>query len=241
MSVITRRSALGLLAGAPFVQAQRTQRRNVLFIATDDLNNNLGCYGHPLVKTPNIDRIAADGVRFDRAYCQLPLCGPSRTSMMTGLSPDATKVYQNQSHFRSTVPNVVTMSQHFHQNGYFSARVGKIYHYGNPGDIGTDGLDDKASWNQVVNPKGIDKEEEHLLTNYTPQRGIGSSLSYYASPAKDEEHTDGKVAQETIGLMEKQQNEPFFLAAGFYRPHCPFIAPSKYFDMFPLESVGTVP
>ncbi len=241
MSMPSRRSILGLLAAAPFIQAQRAQRRNVLFISTDDLNNDLGCYGHPLVKTPNIDRLAAAGVRFDRAYCQMPLCSPSRTSMMTGLAPDATRIYELQTHFRSTVPNVVTLSQHFHQNGYFAARVGKIYHYGNPGQIGTDGLDDKPSWNQVVNPKGVDKEEEPLLTNYTPQRGIGSSLSFYASPARDEEHTDGMVAEETIALMEKHRNEPFFLGAGFYRPHCPFIAPTKYFDMFPLETVGTVP
>ncbi|MCU0227359.1 MAG: sulfatase [Bryobacterales bacterium] len=241
MAIHSRRSMLAALAAAPFIQAQRAQRRNVLFISTDDLNNDLSCYGHPLVKTPNIDRIAAAGVRFDRAYCQLPLCSPSRTSLMTGLSPDSTRVYELRTHFRDTIPNVVTLSQHFHQNGYFAARVGKIYHYGNPGQIGTDGLDDKASWNQVVNPKGIDIQEESVLTNYTPQRGIGSSLSFYASPARDEEHTDGMVAEETIALMDKHRNEPFFLGAGFYRPHCPFIAPSKYFDQYPLESVGTVP
>lgn len=241
MSSISRRSALAMLAGAPFIQAQRAQRRNVLFISTDDMNNDLGCYGHPLVRSPHIDRMAEEGVRFDRAYCQLPLCSPSRTSLMTGLAPDATRIYELQTHFRSTIPSVVTLSQHFRQNGYFAARVGKIYHYGNPGQIGTDGLDDKESWDHVVNPKGIDKEEEPLLTNHTPQRGIGSSLSFYSSPAADEEHTDGMVAEETIALMEKHRDEPFFLGAGFYRPHCPFIAPSKYFDMYPLSAVGTVP
>jgi iduronate 2-sulfatase len=241
MSSMSRRSALALLAGTPFIQAQGAQRRNVLFISTDDLNTDLGCYGHPLVKTPNIDQLASRGVRFDRAYCQLPLCSPSRVSIMTGLAPDTTRIYDLQTHFRDTIPNVTTLSQHFHQNGYFSARVGKIYHYGNPGQIGTDGLDDKASWNHVVNPRGIDKDEEPLLTNHTPQRGVGSSLSFYSSPASDEQHTDGMVAEETIALMEKHRDEPFFLGAGFYRPHCPFIAPSKYFDMFPLSSVGTVP
>ena len=123
------------------------------------------------------------------------------------------------------------------RNGYFAARVGKIYHYGNPGQIGTDGLDDPQSWNQVVNPKGVDKDEEKLLTNFTPKRGLGSSLSYYASPASDEEHTDGKVALETIKLLEAQQGRPFFIAAGFYRPHCPYIAPQKYFDLYPLEKI----
>ena len=235
-------ASLALTGGAPFVQAQRARRRNVLFIAADDLNNNLSCYGHPVVKTPHLDRLASNGVRFDRAYCQFPLCSPSRTSIMTGLAPDATKVYDLQLHFRETVPQVTTMSQHFQQNGYYAARVGKIYHYGNPGQIGTNGLDDKASWNHVVNPKGIDKtDEEPKLTNYTPSRGIGSAVAYYASPASDEQHTDGIVADATIDLMAKHRDEPFFLAAGFYRPHVPWIAPSKYFDAIPLDKVDTVP
>jgi len=241
MPSYSRREILSVLAAAPFIQAQRAQRRNVLFISTDDMNNDLGCYGSPLAHTPHLDRLAANGVRFDRAYCQFPLCSPSRTSIMTGLAPDATRVYDLQTHFRDTVPNVVTLSQHFQRNGYVAARVGKIYHYGNPGQIGTDGLDDKASWNQVVNPKGIDKQEEGVLTNYTPTRGLGSSLSFYASPAKDDEHTDGMVAESAIDIMAKHRNEPFFLGVGFYRPHCPYIAPSKYFDMIAFESVGAVP
>ncbi len=237
---ISRRNFLAG-ASAPLF-AQKAPRRNVLFISSDDLNHHFSTFGHQVVRTPNIGRIAASGVRFDRAYCQFPLCSPSRTSMMTGLAPDTTKVYDLKTHFRDNIPNVVTMSQHFQKNGYFAARVGKIYHYGNPGQIGTDGLDDPPSWNHKVNPIGIDKtKEEPLLTNYTPKRGIGSAVAYYASPAPDEQHTDGIVAAEVIQLMEQHRNEPFFLGAGFYKPHVPWIAPSKYFDRVPLDKVKLIP
>lgn len=220
--------------------AAAAERPNVLFIAVDDMNNDLGCYGHPLVRTPAIDALAARGVRFDRAYCQFPLCSPSRVSIMTGRRPDDTRVFDLNTHFRDTVPDVVALPQMFMNNGYFAARVGKIYHYGNPGQIGTDGLDDPVSWNRRINPRGRDKDEEHLLANHTPSRGLGSSVSFLAADGLDSEQTDGMVADETIKLLEENRDlgRPFFLAAGFYRPHCPYVAPKRYFDMYPLESVS---
>jgi iduronate 2-sulfatase len=208
-------------------------RPNVLFIVSDDLNEDMAAFGHPIVKTPNIDRLAARGVRFDRAFAQFALCNPSRASFMTGLRPDTTRVYDLRTHFREALPNVVTLPQMFSRAGYLAARVGKIYHYNNPSDIGTSGLDDAPSWNLVVNPRGVDVDEGAKVAFAGPSRGLGASLSYYASPAPDEQHTDGKVATETIALLEKYKNRPFFIAAGFFRPHCPYIAPKKYFDQYP--------
>lgn len=223
---------------SPDVASAGDARMNVVFIALDDLNNDLGTYGHPLVQSPNIDRLAARGVRFDRAYVQYPQCSQSRSSLLTGLRPDSVRVYDLSTHFRETVPGVVTMPQHFRNNGYFTARVGKIYHYGVPGQIGTDGLDDPASWDQVVNPIGRDRQEEHTIRNETPGRGSGSSLDWRIDPGGDEEQTDGRVATEAIRLLEENRHRPFFLGVGFYRPHSPYVAPRRYFDLYPLETIA---
>ncbi len=211
------------------------ERPNVLFIVSDDLNTDLGCYGAK-VHTPGIDALARRGVRFERAYCQYPLCNPSRSSFMTGLRPDRTRVFDNSKVVRQEVPGLVTMPQAFRQAGYRAVRIGKLYHYGVPKEIGTSGLDDAESWDAVINPRGKDKEVEDRIHTLTPGQ-FGGTVSWLAVDGRDEDFTDGVAADAAITQLEELKGRPFFLALGFYRPHTPYVAPQHWFERYPLADI----
>lgn len=236
--------AVLVLAVSMVVQAQpQPARLNVLFLIADDLNNDLGVYGST-VRSPNIDRLAARGVRFERAYNQYPLCSPSRSSLLTGRRPDATGVLANPGknpmspHFRETLPDAVTLPQAFRTNGWLAARIGKLYHYGVPNNIGTAGLDDYPSWDLTINPRGRDRESHHKIFSLLPGQ-FGATLSWLADEGQDSEQTDGIAALEAVQLLErfKRDTRPFFLAVGFYRPHTPYVAPKAYFDLYPRDRI----
>lgn len=217
---------------------------NVLFLVSDDLNNFLGCYGDPRAKTPNLDKLATRGVRFERAYCAFPLCGPSRNSFLTGLYPNSTGILANAQIFRQTIPAHRSMPQVFRNAGYFAARIGKLYHYNVPKSIGTNGHDDPGSWELELNPAGVDRlAEESKIFSLTPGE-FGGTLSWLASQAPDGQHTDGLNAADAEWVLErcaKRKDRPFFLAVGFFRPHTPYVAPQDpYFGYYPEGEMPVV-
>jgi len=220
---------------------------NVVLIMADDLFVDIGCYGNEAIHTPNLDRLARQGVTFDRAYANYPLCGPSRNSMMSGRYAEDTGLTGLRDKLREQFPAMVTLSQHFRNHGYRVARVGKIYHADNPSGIGKAEHDDPESWDIAINPSGRDREIEddiirisHLREDVPDGPWLGAQLSWYADPkGGDLEHTDGMVASEAIRLMEKfnAQDRAFFLGVGFYKPHTPFVAPEKYFQRYEAEAM----
>ncbi|MEA3227142.1 MAG: sulfatase-like hydrolase/transferase, partial [Planctomycetota bacterium] len=222
----------GLLSTSQGFSANEARpKRNILFIAVDDLNHSLGCYGHSVVKSPNIDRLAARGIRFDRAYCQFPVCNPSRTSFLTGLRPDTTGVVNNTTPFRSTLPNVITLPQLFRENGYFTARVGKIFHARTE-------TDDPKAWDSKSDPKGTALGKKGRGRNLTG--GSVKWCRWLAAEGDDEDQPDGRIAAEAVRLLEQHRDGPFFLAVGFHKPHDPFVAPKRYFDFYRLEQMELV-
>ena len=214
------------------------KRLNVLFIAVDDLNNDLGSYGHPLVKSPNIDRGQAWRTSSTVPTASTQSANPSRSSFMTGLYPEQTGVLSNAGIFANATPTC-RRCRNFMNNGYFAARVGKIYHYGVPLQIGTSGEDDSASWNKVANPIGIDRTELEPISTLVKGK-YGGTISWRIIDGKDEDHTDGSRALDAIRIMKDHHpdktGKPFFLAMGFFL-HTPYVAPAHYAKLYPVDKI----
>ncbi len=228
--------------------AQAGRRKNVLFIAVDDLRNELGCYGVKGIHSPNMDRLAARGTAFDRAYCQQAVCSPSRTSLMTGCRPDTTKVYDLVTHFRKAIPEVVTLPQHFKSQGYFTRSVGKIYH---------PGFDDKPSWSEPaprVNRPTYALEENKAIVarktaavagkesaNPSARSNATKGPAYECADVPDNTYSDGAIADAAIEMLREAKDRRFFLAVGFLKPHLPFVAPKKYWDLYRRDEIPMAP
>jgi iduronate 2-sulfatase len=203
---------------------------NILFIAIDDLRPELGCYGAPQVKTPNIDKFAASGMLFKRAYCQVPICMGSRASLMTGMLPTS-KRFVGNCRMDVDVPTAATLPEVFRKAGYTTLSNGKIYH---SLDDAADRSWSEASWQPRNNMRSFDPETTRRLSK-TKKRG-----RIYESPdVADDAYPDGEIAQKTIKDLQrlKQEGKPFFLACGFFKPHMPFYAPKKYWDLYPRDSI----
>jgi len=220
-------------------------RPNVLFIAVDDLRPELGCYGNAVIQSPNIDRLAARGLVFRHAYCQQAVCSPSRSSLLTGTRPDTTQVWDLETHFRTALPDVVTLPQLFKNEGYFVQGMGKIYH---------GGLDDPASWSTPWTAPGVktpadaralepDEMERRARQARAKRRKGDRGVPFQAVDGPDNSLNDGVLADMAVaalqGLCEKEQ--PFFLAVGFVKPHLPFISPKKYWDLYDPEKIPPAP
>jgi iduronate 2-sulfatase len=252
-----------ILVSVPFsavsVSAQKKSKKpkyNVLFIASDDLRPELGAYGVAGIKTPNIDKIAQRGTRFDNAYAQYPVCNPSRTSLLTGRYPTETRVMNNNDYFRRIDPETVTLPQYFKNNGYVTLRSGKIFH---------GGIDDQVSWTEGGEPPdpnitergnpnfkaprnpNSDTDDEEKPQPQGANTKASNSDRIIVLEGDGEKHGDYKAATRAIQMMEKYKDKPFFLAVGFVKPHSPPTAPKKFFDLYDVNTIplpvdfGTTP
>jgi iduronate 2-sulfatase len=216
-----------LLSSAPALMGcqQYTEQKpmNVLFLSIDDLRPALGCYGDPLAISPNIDALAQHGVVFSRHYVQAPSCGPSRTSMLTGLRPDEVKVVNHATHFRDTKPDVVTLPELFKNNGYTAISLGKVFHY-------SAGYNDSRSWDKEYFLK--EEQFSYLLPENRDARGKGPAIE--CLDVADNAYMDGQMADKAIEYLRafSDSKTPFFLAVGHLKPHLPFTAPKRYWDKF---------
>lgn len=227
----------------PFLSSvQAAEKPNVLLILVDDLKPSFGAYGEQWVHSPNLDKLAARGMRFDMAYCNQAVCAPSRNTLLTGARSTSLGVYSLGYHVRKAVPNVVTLPQYFKKHGYHSAGIGKVFH------IGHGNVDDKHSWSVPFHPdKVIDyvlpestggkltREEAYFSNQKLGQiRSLPRGAAWEKADVEDEAYADGRIAAEGIQRLKKyhKAKTPFFLALGFTKPHLPFCAPKKYWDLY---------
>jgi uncharacterized sulfatase len=216
MRALARSVLTPVLAALAAVSCSGSVRRahpNVLLILADDLSFHVGLYGEG-PRTPNLERLARRGRRFDRAYCQYPLCSPSRTSLLTGWRPEKTQVWGNLRPPRELVAGATPLQEHFEANGYFTARVGKVYH---------SRFEDEFRWTTVIDTYDEAPAEE------------GPSAIWGPSSRNDEDEPDGRAARRTVELLRERRDKPFFIAVGFLKPHDPWIVPERYFAAFPKE------
>lgn len=240
-------AVLAITCGSPtpYLYAQQqssfsSTKKNILFIAVDDLRPELGCYGASYMQTPHIDRLATQGLVFENAYCQQAVCAPSRNSVMTGLRPDAINIYDLATFFRKTVPDVITLPQQFKHNGYAVEGVGKIYHDGHGNQ------NDTLSWSVPFWTLG-DRQQKLQKVTRGDTTGLESSfpaingehLPYYKSDMPENQFADGMIADIAVSRLHalKENGGPFFLAVGFKLPHLPFVAPAKYWEMYNSQEI----
>jgi len=220
-----------LLTGAAFAAEPK---KNVLFIVADDFRPELGCYGSPAL-TPNLDRLAARGIQFNRAYCQQALCNPSRSSFLTGRRPDTNHLWANNPHFRDLNPDVVTLPQYFKDNGWITRDVGKIFHNWHTKEKG-----DRRSWSADEFLFYANHGDDKPLVDEPLPKNQALAPKCERVDVKDEAYFDGRVATEAVRVLGKIKDKPFFLAVGFWKPHAPFNAPKKYWDLYDRAKLPAV-
>jgi len=230
--------AVGMVAvlSRSMLAATASAKLNVLLIMADDLAATLGSYSYPQAKTPHLDALAKRGVRFDRAYCQFPHCNPSRASMLSGLRPNTTRVTTNGHNLYENLPGVVTLPHWFRQHGYATARSGKIFHLGVPN--GKQSHDDLSAWDfgmPFKDERPYPAARESVVKVVTgPKEGV----PWTETVTGDDDLMDGEIARTATSWLERRDaTKPFFLAVGFHRPHIPLVAPAKYFDLYPFDSI----
>lgn len=200
---------------------------NILFIVVDDLNNTLGTYGHPTVQTPNIDKLAFMGLQFNNAYCNFAVCGPSRSSFLTGVLPETIGVVNNNTPLPTVIGDKVSLPNLFRKNGFHTMGLGKIFHRHG------EGHGDAKAWDEYYDYEATELGKQGESRNMTDD--VLKWCEWQAAEGEDEDQQDGQITEKAVELIKTQRDKPFFLAVGLHKPHDPFIAPKKYFDLYPLE------